>query len=195
MPVTAAIMAPQVILGAIQAYKGFQGLKKLENQPAPQYTVGNELRGAYDTAQGMSQRGYTGGEQASYLQNLQQANNTQYQNARNMAGSSLGGAIGAGIQSQNIGALNQFAQSDAELHRRNVAQAAQLAGDVQQQQNLNTQANIQDRLMRQQAFGGAAQQGLSNIAGGLSQGTALVQGQNQNNIYRNMLQGNVNPAD
>jgi hypothetical protein len=166
--ISGGIAAGRAISGAVRQRKANQALEELQNQPMAQYTVSPELQGAYDQAQQMSQRGFTGGEMTGYQSNLAQANNAQYQQARNMAGSSLAGAIGAAIQSQNIGALNQLATSDAEIRRRNIAQANQLAGDIQQQENLNTGAQRQYRIMQEQAFGQAAQQARQDIWGGLN---------------------------
>lgn len=165
--ISGGIAAGRAISGAIRQRKANRALEELSQQPMAQYSVSPELQGAYDQAQGMSQRGFTGGEMAGYQSNLAQANNAQYNQARNMAGSSLAGVIGAGIQSQNIGALNKLAVSDAEIRRQNIAQANQLAGEIQGQNNLNTGAQRQYRMMQEQAFGQASQQARQDIWGGI----------------------------
>lgn len=172
MPVTAisaGLAIGKAVMGGIQQHKANKALRELQNQPMAQYSVSPELQGAYNQAQQMSSIGYTRGEQAAYLSNLQQANNAQYSNAKNAAGSSLAGAIGAGIQSQNIGALNNFAMNDAALHRQNIDRANNIASQIQQVNNLEIGANRDYRVMQEQAFGTAAAQGRQNMYGGIGE--------------------------
>ena len=75
----------------------------------------------------------------------------------------------------NIGALNQFAANDASLRRNNIRYAGQMAGQLQSQQNLATQAAIQRRIMLEQAYGRAMQAGLNNIVGGVQGGVSVYE--------------------
>ena len=177
MPVTGFALAsgvPNVILGAVQAYQGFKGLKKLQKQAMPQFSVSPELQGAYSRAQGMSNQGFTGAEMGAAQQGIAQQGNVAFQRARNLAGGTLAGAINAGIKSNQIGGVNQLAANDAQLRRQNIRYADTLAQDIQQQNNMETQRAFQYRMAQEQALGGAAQSGLKNIASGLSSGLGMA---------------------
>jgi hypothetical protein len=66
----------------------------------------------------MAQRGYTPQEEGAFKNNLATNQNTAYNNAINQSGGNLAQAINAGLQSQNIGALNQFAANDAAFPKQ-----------------------------------------------------------------------------
>lgn len=167
---TAAIpTVANIIGGGIRAYKANKALKNLQGQPMPQYSLSPQLSNAYAMAQKNvnNAQGYTPEETAAFTQNLAMNNNAAFQRAKDIGGGNLSSAIGAGINYGNIGALNKFAASDAALRRetqmQNQGQLYNLAGQLQNQQNLADQAKIQQRMQLESAYGQALQQGLGQI--------------------------------
>lgn len=157
-------------IGAWQFGQAQKGLKNLAGQPMPQYLMSPEQQQYYNTVQQRSQYGFDPNEKAAFQQNVAQQQNTGYQQAVQQSGGNLAQAISAGLGQQKLGAFNQFAGQDAALHRQNIGDWGQAAGQMQQQQNLINQQQIQRRTQLEQAYGGAMHQGLTNIAGGLMSG-------------------------
>ncbi len=155
-------------LGLAELGLGLHGLNQLSKQAMPQYLASAQLNTAYNRANKMAEMGYTPEEIAAFHNNLSQSNNTVYQNAIQQGGGNLAGAINAGIQSQNIGALNNFAGQDAALKRSNMQYANSFAPQFQNIQDENTRTALQQRMMREQALGGAANAGLTNLTGALN---------------------------
>ncbi len=163
----------QAGLGVYEAINANRGLKNLQGQPMPGYSMSPEFQNYYNTAQQQAQGGFSGAETAAFKQNLAQQQNTGFQQGIQQAGGNLGQALSNGLQAQNIGAINQFAGQDAQLHRQNIAQWGQAANQMQDQQNLINQNKIQRRTQLEQAYGGALNKGLSNITSGLMGGIGL----------------------
>ena len=153
--------------GAYQLLKSQSQLNALNKIPYPNYTVSPELREAYGSAQAMSNQGYTAGEKQAYQGNINQSNALSYQNALRSGGGNLSNDISAGINSGNVQAQNNFALGDAQLHRENMKYAGQLAGQIQGQNNLQTQNLIQQRQYQEQLLqqqGTAGMQSILNSA-------------------------------
>lgn len=209
MPLTASLIAGGVNLGlgAYKTYQARKGLKNLAGQPMPQYSLSPELSSAYNMAQQNANQGYSGEETAAFKSNLAQNNNSGYQRAKDMSGGSLSGAINAGVNYGNIGALNQFAAQGNQIKRQNQNTFYGLAGQVQGQRNMNTQAQLQHRQQLESAYGNALSQGLNSISSGLGTvgaGTVGKFGGNassgfgdlNNNQYNNLLgETKFNPND
>lgn len=173
-PALALLGLPDAILGGFQAYNAHQGLEQLQKKPKPNYTISPELQTAYNRAQQMSNRGFTGGEKADFDSNLAMENAAQTRNLENQAGGSLAGSIFAGIQGRNIGALNKFASEDAGLQRHNIQYADSLGQAVQGQRNMATNVDIQRRTQQEQALGGAMAKGTENLVGGINKGLSYM---------------------
>lgn len=174
IPLAAASLA----LGGYEAFKGAQGLKKLNKEKYPEYSISPELQNSYGRAEQMAGMGYTPQEAANFRQNVAQQQNTGFRQGVNAGGGNLAQALRTGLQAQNLGAFNSFSASDAALHRSNIHYADQLGQQVSNQRNLITGSQVQRRNMLEQAFGGALRQGLSNMAGSLNLTQAMGGGMN-----------------
>ncbi len=151
------------LLGLGEAGVGLTGLHQLQKTAMPQYLASAQLNSAYQRAQQMSTMGYTPQEIAAFHTNLATSNNTAFANAENASGGNQSQAVNAALQGNNIGALNQFAVSDAQLKRQNQQYADSFAGQYQNLANENTQTALQRRQQQEQAYGGALKAGLTNL--------------------------------
>jgi hypothetical protein len=155
----------KVIGGIIQKNKADKALKALNAQAMPEYSVDPRMENAFNRAEGMSNQGFTAQENAGFNQSLAMQNTAQQRSAVDMGGGNLASTINAGLQSNNIQAINQRAGQDAQLRRSNIQYADQLAGQLQSQQNLINQSRISRRQQLEQAYGAASAQGMENIMG------------------------------
>jgi len=155
-------------LGLVEGIGGLMGLNNLNKQAFPQFSLNGDLSDYASMTRSRAQQGFSPEETAAFKQNLAQSSNAAYQNATNLGGGSAAKAISAGLAGQNIGALNQFAASGAQLKNQHMQQYGSAASELQQQQNLKTQADIAMRNKLETAYGGALQSGLNNFTGGLS---------------------------
>jgi hypothetical protein len=148
--------------GLLNTYEGFKGLSDLNSTPVPKFNETPEQMASRFRAEELAKSGYTAEEKANFDQKLQRSENTAYQ--RNLAvAPSLAQATLAGINYTNTGAMNQFAANDADLHRENIKYADTFSKYLQELNNKNTEAQLQQRLMAEQALGQAAQSGISQI--------------------------------
>lgn len=168
------IAAGTLGLGAYQLYQSNKALKQLGKEAMPSYSANPALTSAYQRAQQMSQRGYTPEQEAAFKGNLATNQNTSYRNAVSQSGGNLAQAINAGLQSQNIGALNQFAADDASKRQQNIQYADSFAPRFQNIQDENTRNALQYRIMREQALGAAKAQAQSNLAQGANATLASI---------------------
>lgn len=163
----ALAQAPQAILGAVQAIKGYRSLKNLSKEQYPEYTISPELQQAYQRAEGMAKQGFSAEETAQFQQGVARQQTGAFRQATDLGGGNLARAISAGLGAQNLQAQGQFAAQGAQLKRQNIQYADELARSIQQQKNLATQEKIQRRQMLEQAYGSAAKTGLENITSSL----------------------------
>jgi len=77
----------------------------------------------------------------------------------------LGNLAAAVSQIRTTEAMNALAAQNAQIKRQSLGQYAQLAGQMQQLQDRNTQSFNQMLYAQQQALGQAAQSGFQNLAG------------------------------
>lgn len=182
-------------LGALQTGLSLYGLSKIGKQN--DYTISPEIGNAYNRAESMAREGFTGEEEAGFKQNLARSNRLRLQRGLDAGGSGLAGAVNAGINSTNIGALNEFASSDAALKRKNIQYADTLAQAIQHQRNLQTQNLNREREMKQQAYGGALKSGLENIVNPLNATSAFNYLREQSGLNKGLgsFQGNALPSD
>lgn len=178
LPLAAASLA----LGGLQSLYGMYQANQLNKQPLPLQEVTPEMRNAYARAEGMANQGYTPAEAAAFKSNLASSNALGYRNAVDMSGGQLSNAIGRGIQASNLGALNQFAQSDAGLRRTNMRYADTLAQHLQSISNARQNALMNRRTMAERAAGGALSAGTTNITNALNLAQALGGGKGGENL-------------
>lgn len=155
----------QAGVGIYQAVKSQQALNELQNK-TPDYSVSPELKTAYSRANELAGEGFTPQEKAAYDNRVATSTNTAFRNGIANSGGNLSQALRNGIQAEKIGANNDFASTDAQLHRSNIHYADSLAQEMQNQKNLIDQNKISRNLMLQQAYGGGKQAGISNAMGG-----------------------------
>ena len=163
------------VTGIIQATQANQQINNLEKTPIDEYSISPELQHSYARAESMANQGFSGEEKAAFQQGVARQQAGAFQSGLDMGGGNVSSAISAGLQAQNIGAQNQFAAQGAQLRRQNMQYADQLAGSIQNQNNLMIEAKRQRRTMLEQAYGKAKQQGIENFTNGLT-GAASVLG-------------------
>jgi hypothetical protein len=160
-------------LGLLQTVPSLINLIKMSRQERPNYTVGPEQQRAYNLAQRRSQFGFMPQQIGAFNQNLAAAQNTDFYNARNMAGGGLAQALSGAMTGRRLGSLNQFAAQDAAQQERNISTLYGQAGQMQRQRNLATQQDIAYRMAKEQAAGQGLKAGLTNIASGINANQAL----------------------
>ncbi len=163
----------QAGLGIYEAYQGSKALKNLQGQPMPEYSMSPEYTDYFNQTKQRSGFGFDPSEKAAFNQNVAQQQNTGFQQGIQQSGGNLAQALSAGFGAQNLQAQNQFAGQNAQLHRQNLADYGQAAGQMQNQENLINQQKIQRRTQLEQQYGGALQAGLHNITSGLMSGIGL----------------------
>ncbi len=161
-------------LGAFQTYMANRGLRNLQKEAMPSYSPTSQLIAANNRAQQMSQRGFTPEQEANFKTNLATTQNTAYNNAVSQSGGNLAQAINAGLKSQNINALNEFAAADASKRQQNIQYADSFANRFQNIKDDNTRNALQYRLMREQALGAGMTQGTQNLATGANAALASL---------------------
>lgn len=149
-------------------------LDELNKIPRPKYGITPELRGYYSQAssEALNPQGFTGAEVQDFNQRLGQNYNAQYNAALNRSGGQAGQFINNVLSANNTTALNQFAVNDANLRRQNRMAALNRqgygVGQYQNIANMNTQADLNYRLMTEQALGAAIAQQKQNISNAIS---------------------------
>jgi hypothetical protein len=180
-------------LGLLQTVPSLINLIKLSREQRPNYQIAPEQQQAYNLAQRRSQFGFMPQQIGAFNQNLAAAQNTDFYNARNMAGGGLAQALSGAMMGRRLGSLNQFAAQDAAQQERNISALYGQAGQMQRQRNLATQQDIAYRMAKEQAAGQGLKAGLTNIASGINANQALglgFGGANQNSMGYN--QENLN---
>ena len=170
-------MLPLIMAGAGLAAKGYgiyeankrekeakKALADLAKTPYAKYGV-NPLVKRY-TEMGLRDiqkpQGFSGAETADFQSRIAAAQNAARQNAISLGGSSVARAVGGALGSANLAAQNQYAAQNAALARqsRNLGynRFMQGAGVAQNIENMNTQNELNRRMMTEQAYGAAARQ-------------------------------------
>lgn len=170
-------MLPLIMAGAGLAAKGYgiyeankrekeakRALANLAKTPYAKYGV-NPLVKRY-TDMGLrdiqNPQGFSGAETADFQSRIAAAQNAARQNAISLGGSSVARAVGGALGSANLAAQNQYAAQNAALARQNrnlgYSRFMQGAGIAQNIDNMNTQNELNRRMMTEQAYGTAARQ-------------------------------------
>lgn len=109
-----------------------------------------------------SPQGFTGAEAAQFQQRIAAGQEAARRNALSLGGSSVSRAVQGSLGSANLAAQNQFAAQNAGLARsqRNLgfSRFMQGAGVAQGIDQMNTQQELQRRMMLEQAYGTASRQ-------------------------------------
>lgn len=158
------ILAGSGILSAYELIKGQNALDELHRQKVPAFAETPEMAASRARADSMSAYGYSPQEKSSFRNNVAQDINTQSQRALDLGGGQLGKVIAGQGKINEIGAENKFATGDAELHRRNIANADKFSQQLQSLSNMNVQQQLKQRYAAEQALGGAVKTGLSGLA-------------------------------
>jgi hypothetical protein len=136
---------------------------RLAGIPISKYKPNSRLLSYYGQAVNdvANPQGYTSSEQGRFGSRLSQILATQRANAEQLGGGGVSRAIGAIGNASSINALNDFSANDANLARNFRAQGlSRIGSSINQLQNLdnmNTQVELQRRLMKEQAIGNAIQ--------------------------------------
>ena len=150
-----------LILGGINTIGGLIGLA---TQPkTPDYKLSPDMQAALDQSREMQKRGFTGAEEAAYKQQIASQSQAGYQRGLDLSGGNMAQAMLSARQSAELNAANQMAIRDAALRRQNIQNYQAMAGQQQNILDRNTQRQIQENMMRQEAFGKALQSGLSQL--------------------------------
>jgi hypothetical protein len=153
-------------LGAIQTYMGMKGLKELNKQERPNYTVSPEMYNSQQRSFINSKYGFTPQQTGNFNQQLGRNMVGNFRNQINMGGGSLAQALSA--RGNPLGALNQFASQDAALLNQNIRYNDQMNANIQNQLNRRVGQNIDYRMSDERAVGASLQSGLTNIASGIN---------------------------
>lgn len=172
---TAGISTGLNIYNSSQAQNRAQSQLDSENNiPVPKYSESPALSQAHGLAiqDYFNPKGVTSTQRSIFNNNLATNTNANYTNSVNRSGGQLGGFIQGVNNAQNIGAINNFANTDATLTAQNRNNAAgridATAGQIQNINDKNTQTAIQRRMMIDQALGTAIGQQRTNLSNQLT---------------------------
>lgn len=154
-----------LVLGGLQAGIGYAQLQKLNKEPRPNFEITPEQMTSFSRAQQRTGYGYSPEQRSDYFQGVAGRYAQNYGNAMKLSGGQLSGAIGRSLQAGQLRDFSSFAAGDAQQQQRNIQYADQIGGQITAKRDMITNQNIQDRIRREQAFGGAVQSGLNNMAG------------------------------
>lgn len=167
--------APMLVLALAQAgyslygaMKSQQQLDELDKEGRPKYKVSPELQNAYNEANMRRGQGFSGAETANFRQGIAQDINTQAQRALDMGGGSMARTISKMGSIANLGAESRFAAQNEAIRRQNTHYADQLAREIQGVNDREAGAGVHDYNLKQQAFGAAHAQNMSNIFSSLA---------------------------
>lgn len=157
-------------LGAIQTGVGIYQAANAEKPQDVQETL--EMKAARERARQMAQSGFTPQEKAAFKQSLAASGNTAFRRAVDIGGGKSA-AIRAGINSQQLGAQNQFASQDAALHRQNIGMSNSLEQGYQGLKNTQVAQNNALAQQQNQAASQSINSGMSNLGSALNLQQAL----------------------
>lgn len=162
------ILAGTAVLGAIQGGVGLRNLISLSKQRRPNYSITPEQRTSYSQAMNNARFGFTPAQTGAFMNNINSSQNAAYNQAINISGGQQANAISRVLQGNRLGAYNQFAAQDASLKLQNQRYADQMGQQITNQRNLIDRTLIDDRNRQEEAWGGAMQSGMTNIASALN---------------------------
>ena len=145
-------------------------LDAINKTEVPKYSESPALSQAHGAAiqDYFNPQGVTATQRGVFNNNLATNTNANYTNSVNRAGGQIGGFIQGVNNAQNVGAINNFANTDATLTNQNRNNAAgrmdSTAAQIQSVNDRNTQAAINRRMMIEQALGAAIGQQQTNLS-------------------------------
>lgn len=163
--------AASLALGAFQTVKGLIDASQAQDPTQVQETA--EMKAARERARQMAQSGFTPQEKAAFKQSLAASGNTAFRRAVDIGGGNLSAAIRAGINSQQLGAQNQFASQDAQLRRQNIGMSNSLEQGYQGLKNTQVAQNNALAQQQNQAASQSVNSGMSNLGSALNLQQAL----------------------
>jgi hypothetical protein len=164
----------QGVIGGFQTIKSAVEASKLPDDQ--KYTVGPEMRLAYNMSRRRAEEGYSPEEKAAFEQMLARQGTAAKRMFQNVG---LSGAGSAAANIMGIDATNDFFAKGADIRRQNFGQFANLAGQVQGVQNMETGRFNQQLNMERRALGQGVQSGIGNIFGGINAAQNMGQGGGQ----------------
>lgn len=176
--------AAQLGIGAIQT--GISAAKAANLPDDKKYTVGPEMRLAYNMSRRRADEGYSPEEKAAFEQMLARQGTAAKRMLQNVG---LSGVGSAAANIMGVDAMNQFAAQGANIRRQNFGQFANMAGQVQGVQNMETGRFNQQLNMERQALGQGIQSGIGNMFGGINAAQNFGQTNQAMDIWKNMGQG------
>jgi hypothetical protein len=174
----------QAAIGLIQA--GISAAKAAKLPDPKQYTVGPEMRLAYNMSRRRADEGYSAEEKAAFEQMLARQGTAAKRMLQNVG---LSGVGSAAANIMGVDAMNQFAAQGANIRRQNFGQFANMAGQVQGVQNMETGRFNEQLRAEETALGQATQAGIGNMFGGLQSGMNFMQNEQAIGAYAGMGQG------
>lgn len=196
-PITMLLMQALPAIGTfavsgLNAYMGLKGLRELNKQPRPNYSVSPEMAMSQNRSFINSKYGFTPQQTGDFNQRLAMNQSGNFRNQVNMGGGSLAQALSSRGNAQNLGAINQYASQDAALLNQNIRYNDQVNSNIQNQLNRKVGQDIDYRMSDEKAIGGSLQAGLGglgsagNMMGSLAysnMGGQLPNYNNNNNNY------------
>jgi len=144
--------------------KAQAALDELYNSPYAKYQVNPELQKLLGMAKTdvANPQGYTGAEKAAYNSNVAGDINTLKYNATSTSGGNLSAFIARALNPSAVVGANQFAANDASIARnqKNLAygRLGSAVSAIQNIDNMNTQAELNRRMQKEQYLGNAVLQ-------------------------------------
>jgi hypothetical protein len=155
-------------LGAVQTYMGMKGLRELNKQERPNYTVSPEMLQSQQRSFINSKYGFTPQQTGAFNQQVGRSLVGDFRNQVNMGGGNLAQALMSRGGVQRLNAFNQFANQDASLLNQNIRYNDQMNANIQNQLNRRVGQNVAYRMSDERAVGGGLQSGLTNLASGIN---------------------------
>ena len=155
-------------------------LDALNKQKVPTYTESPALAMANAAAVNdyFNPTGVSTTQRNVFKNNLAENNNTNVTNSVNRSGGQVGSFLQGVNNVSNTNAINNFANTDAQITQQNKQSGANrmlsIAGQEQNISDKNTQAAIQRRLLIEQALGGAVAQQQQNKSAAINNFTSTA---------------------
>lgn len=179
MPFTLTAAGIGLATTAYGMYNSYQEKEAAERAarkqgPYQDFTVTPEMRSVYSTATNDANNalGFTASETANFRNELANNTNTTMYNANRATGGNMSRYLARGLNTRNLGAINNFAAQDARLRVQNrnsaLGRKQAAAGVMQGVSDRNTQAKNYRKMLIEQALGGAIAQQKQNFQQGIA---------------------------
>ncbi len=142
--------------------KALSELKDLQATPWSKYSVTPQVSSFYSRVLGgvTNPQGMPAAERQQANAGINTAQNTQMYNVAGTSGGNLSRYISGAINNQGVQAQNQLAARDAQMRQQNYMQNLGMLGTAANQyqnvNNMNTQTELNRRMLLEQALGGSA---------------------------------------